>query len=355
MSAMHALRLAVLLLIVSTASASPVITSITPSEGPVFGGNTVIIRGSGFNDTCIICSPPFANPQVYFGEVEAGEVRLVDPTILEVVVPPHLPGAVDVKVNQLDGSNPNFDILENGYTYVGESLAAFEPILFPIFMPPVRGAFGSEFVTTARVVSRGEPLDLYGVDTNCTLIDPPLHPTNPFRVGATEHVLFTGCSLSVGRLFYVPKDTADDFVANLRVTDVSRQGESHGVEIPVVRRDDFTTGKVVLLGVPIDPRFRNTLRIYGLPGPTSQFVNVTINGVTRGVSLLSGGEPFFEPTFATFSDFPLPAQLPIGVTTVTVTIEDPLGGRGIVPPTPVWAMVSVTNNVTQQITTITPN
>lgn len=53
--------------------------------------------------------------------------------------------------------------------------------------------------------------------------------------------------------------------------------------------------------------------------------------------------------------FPTPAQLPIDKRTVTVVIEDPLGGRGIVPPTPVWAMISVTNNVTQQITTITPN
>ena len=44
----------------------------------------------------------------------------------------------------------------------------------------------------------------------------------------------------------------------------------------------------------------------------------------------------FEPSFGVFTDFPTPAQLPAGQNTVTVVIEDPAGGRGIVPPTPIW-------------------
>jgi hypothetical protein len=35
--------------------------------------------------------------------------------------------------------------------------------------------------------------------------------------------------------------------------------------------------------------------------------------------------------------------------------RSPLGGRGIVPPTPIWTMVSVTSNETEQITLVTPN
>ncbi|HYC88753.1 MAG TPA: IPT/TIG domain-containing protein [Thermoanaerobaculia bacterium] len=348
---MRTIRLAVLLLAATSAFASPVITSVTPSEGPVFGGTRVVIRGSGFSDVCIVCSPPFSGLSVFFGGTPALDVDFIDSTTVEAITPAHLPGTVGVTVRQLDGSNPNEFTLPNAFTFTGESFAAFEPVLFPIFLGPVRGAFGSEFHTTARAVSRGEPLDIYGVDTNCTSIDPPLLPTNPFRIGATPVELPVLCSRSVGRLFYVADERSADFVTNLRVADVSRTRESHGVEIPVVRGDDFTTGRIVLMGVPIDARYRNTLRIYGLH-TGSQFVNVTVNGVTRGVAL-QRGETIFEPTFATFTDFP--AQPASGPITATVVIEDPLGGRGIVPPTPVWAMISVTNNDTQQITTITPN
>jgi len=41
--------LAALLLVAASALAAPIITSVTPSEGPESGGTEVIIRGSGFS------------------------------------------------------------------------------------------------------------------------------------------------------------------------------------------------------------------------------------------------------------------------------------------------------------------
>ena len=349
---MSILRLAILLLLASSTLASPVITSVTPSEGRVDGGTRVVIRGSGFSDHCI-CSPPFGGLFVYFGATPSPDVDLIDETTIEAVTPAHLPGTVSVTVHQMDGSEPDRDVFPNGFTFTGVPEQGFEPVLFPIFMPPVRGAFGSEFHTTARMASRIQPFDVYGVDTSCTTIDPPIDPYVPFRIGTAAQELFTGCSDSVGRVMFVPFEHAEQFVAGLRVADVTRQRESHGVEIPVVREKDFVRNRIVLLGVPIDPLYRNTLRIYGLPGEVDDLY-VRVNGKSTRVTL-PPARNVFEPRYVQFTDFPALAELPPGQTTVTVVVEDVLGGRGFAGSTRFWAFVSVTNNATQEITTVTPN
>jgi hypothetical protein len=128
------------------------------------------------------------------------------------------------------------------------------------------------------------------------------------------------------------------------VYDQSRTTQSFGTEIPIVRERQFTNGSTVLtlLNVPTDARFRNTLRIYGTAA-AQVVVRVsapTISPVDSPVTL-NAGENVFKPAAATFSSFPT------GVGLVTVTITVPVQAH-------VWAFVSVTNNDTQQITTITP-
>ncbi len=341
-------RLPVLLLVLFTASialASPVITSITPAAGPTTGGTTVVIKGTGFSNNCPICSPPFITPSVYFGGNASPTVSYIDAQTIQAVTPQHLPGNVDVVVVQFDDSATR----ENGFLYTGELEETFDRILFPIFMPPVHGAFGSEFHTIARIYNQGQSVVVFfGTDTNCSLADPPTLPDYPFPLGADqpEREMFTLCSTSTGRLFYVPKGSGKSLAANLRVVDVSRQAESQGVEIPVVRDEDFRTEHLSLLNVPVDPKFRNTLRIYALkPG----FVNVSINNLVYPIPL-TAGENRFEPWFASFSDFPTKGQLPGNPSSVHIDIDTPLGSD-----MPFWAFVSSTNNVTQEITVVTPN
>jgi IPT/TIG domain len=338
------------LLLAATALADPVITSITPNSGPVAGGTRVIIKGSGFSNNCIVCSPPFADPEVFFLETRAASVKLIDSTTLEVVTPPHLPATVPVRVHQFDGSRPF--TLENGFTFTGDPASGFEPLLFPIFLPPIKGAFGSEFHTTPRIwnESATEGVTLYGIDTSCYLFTPVIYPLFPQELnpGAEDLILLTGCSTTPGRLFWVPKGQ-DTVAANLRVRDVTREAESHGVQIPVVRRDDFR-GRLSLLGVPIDKRFRNTLRIYSL-AQTEVLVNIQIDADLHQV-YLQPGRDLFEPASFTFTDFPLPEELPAGKSTVRVVVTQPHGESQ--PAIPIWAFITVTNNETQQITTITP-
>ena len=153
------------------------------------------------------------------------------------------------------------------------------------------------------------------------------------------------------KIFWVPKGH-DTVAANLRVTDVTRQATSHGVEIPVVHRNDFTEDRLALLDVPIDPRFRNTLRIYSLQRG-EVLVNLQIGEEGRQIWLQPGAN-WFEPAYASFTDFPLPHQLPAGESTIRVLVMAPRNGPDL-PGTLIWAFITVTNNETQQITTITPN
>jgi len=97
---------------------------------------------------------------------------------------------------------------------------------------------------------------------------------------------------------------------------------------------DFTTGRIVLLGVPADPRFRLTLRIYSLAQTTGP---VNVEGLGRQLFLIPGGD-LHEPSYAEVSDLPR---------TLNRVVLQSSGA-------PIWAFITVTNNDTQQITTITP-
>ena len=338
----------------STVLASPVITSVTPNVGPTSGGTTVLIRGTGFSNNCIICSPPFADPQVYFDGVRA-EVEFIDSSTIEAVTPPHGPGAVSVMIHQLDGSDPNHFTLENGFTYEGEVYETYDPILFPIFSPPVFGQGGSEFRTTAKFWNKSNhAITFYGLDITCTLIDPPIQPQNPFTLPPRQEQamnLWPECSQSTGKLFYLPQGE-QSMVGSLRVWEVSRQSENHGVEIPVVQREDFDEESIALVDVPTDPKFRLTLRVYGL-NRGANHVNVSFGGNFVVLPLQSSGN-FFEPSYAIFTEF-----IPVAGQTLppfmNVLVEVPRGPGGVViPNTPIWAFITVTNNETQHITTITP-
>ncbi|HEX2061154.1 MAG TPA: hypothetical protein VHK90_10470, partial [Thermoanaerobaculia bacterium] len=188
-------------------------------------------------------------------------------------------------------------------------------------------------------------------------IERRIDPYNPFTLEPRQTLalnLFPECSQSAtnAKLFYVPKGEKG-LAASLRVSEVSQQAANHGVEIPVVHRDEFDEESIALVDVPIDPRFRLTLRIYGLNRGTN-FVNVSFGG--RLVQLpLQFSNDIFEPSYAVFTDFtasptgsPLPER-------VNVLIDVPRGPGGVhIPGSPIWAFITVTNNETQHITTITP-
>jgi hypothetical protein len=234
---------------------------------------------------------------------------------------------------------------------------AFDPILFPVFSPPVHGQNGTEFRTIAKLWNKSlEEVLVYGFDSSCTQLDPPIFPELPVSIPrrGDEQTILTDCSNTAGRMFFVPKgDTS--IATSLRVQEMTRQGENHGVEIPVVRRKDFNDTSIALVGVPNDPRFRLTLRVYSLGFGGISTVKVTVLaragevGSEEQLALLPGPTRSpFEPTYAAFTGFLPPSVYGEGDLTVLIENQRP-------NDPPIWAFITVTNNVTQHITTVTPH
>jgi IPT/TIG domain len=348
-------RIATALLLTATAAfAGPTIASVTPNVGPVAGGTLVRIKGAGFSNNCIICSPPFASPGVLFGSTSAAEVRFIDSTTLDVVTPTVLPSTVSLTVNQFDGSSPT--TLLNAFTFQGDPNSGFDPVLFPLFNAPIQGALGSEFHTTVSISNKGltsGTLPVYGISFNGPLDDPPRGPLQPYAVNEAETQVPLR-SQTPGRLLYVPKGAGDSLAASIRVTDVTKQATSFGVEVPVVRRDDFDDARLVFMGIPSDPRFRCMLRLYSV-ARGNVLVNLTVNGILHQVELKhTDDQDIFDPAYLEFTSFPTLFQT--GGQTFRIVADTGRGPGGVViPGTPIWGMVSVTNNETQQITIIAPN
>lgn len=117
---------------------APTATSLTPSSGPVSGGQTVLITGSGFLD---------GQTSVTFDGLPATSVRVLSPTALVAVTPVHDAGQIDVVVS------------------VGSVAAAplayvYDPAAAPVPAPPVIDAVtpaagGTAGGTTVTVTGTG--------------------------------------------------------------------------------------------------------------------------------------------------------------------------------------------------------
>jgi hypothetical protein len=117
----------------------PALTPITlsPDSGPLAGGNTVTITGSGFA----------AGDTVSFGATPAAAVTVVSPTTITATAPAGSEGAVNVSVSDA-GGNPVAASAEYGYL-AAPTISSIDPT------NPVTGEVitinGSDFVTGSTV------------------------------------------------------------------------------------------------------------------------------------------------------------------------------------------------------------
>ena len=162
-----------------------------------------------------------------------------------------------------------------------------------------------------------------------------------------------------GALVYFERPMNEDIRFQLRIRDLTLQALTWGTEIPVVREEEAFTTSIDLLDVPLDSRFRQTLRIYDFDARSISEVNVRIWNQAEGtlaaerrVTLGHRGPqrvifPIF-PGYVQVGDFITEFPSLAGIERIRVEIEP------VSPDLKFWAFLSVTNNETQHVTTITP-
>lgn len=152
-----------------------------------------------------------------------------------------------------------------------------------------------------------------------------------------------------GRWFMLPEDGSLQLQARFR--DRTRAPLSAGIELPVVRQADFRTDEINLLGVPSDPGVRSMLRFYALEPNVELTVELidAFGTVFHSTPIaLEDPEHTFAGAVPAYAQSSIPPSADTG-SHFRVRVTSSNGGQCF------WAFASVTNNVTSEVTLITPS
>lgn len=249
----------------------------------------------------------------------------------------------------------------------------FEPLLVPVFASGP-GALGSQWTSTMTLLNSGQSAvtlakPLLSGDPHCPAVcgcgvTAVLQPGSP----AEPCPSFQNPS---GVLLWIPRTTPEDdprLDFSLRVRDVSRSVLNAGTEVPVVRERNLRgTQPFWLLNVDTDSGFRVALRFYDLLNYDQLPVHLRIYGVRSAVYLETTIQLSYPVRTLVYDPFPtqtafaviadLTAQFPELKDKGPVNIEIQFAESLADPPYAhkhTYAFASITNNLTQTFTTVTP-
>jgi hypothetical protein len=235
----------------------------------------------------------------------------------------------------------------------------FTRVLVPLYGPPTMGAHGSVWHVETWVRNNAPTRATIGPAPRCDIVCPSTIPLEPGEGPMPVAPLFQD---PPAILFHLDTADATDVTFATRVRDVTRQAESAGTMIPAVPEEDFSSLPRALLNVPIDARFRVTLRAYALPEIADPAIDI------RYYRLLQHGDPTVVllrsdrvslRTYGVSGEFFLqPSYVELGnLQALPELASENASWMEVAPATPglrIWAMISVTNNETQQVTIVTP-
>jgi hypothetical protein len=259
-------------------------------------------------------------------------------------------------------------IAMGGFAGAAESAIEYEKVLLPIVLSQqLPGAFGSVWTSEFWLRNDGsQPVDVQGYIWCGVCFDPsPPPPAVPPNVTFRPRLYDEPPGLQ-GFFLLVDRRYASDVAFSLRVRDLSRQSMTWGTEVPVVRKEQFRSGKLSLIDVPTGSGFRQVLRIYDLDGSRVAQITIRIYKVNPDRTL-----PFPDPDpllGSAVRSFRIPSPNVAAIYPGYIEVADlnaiaPLSGTErvrieIEPVTPglqYWAFAAVVNNDTQHLTVISPN
>ncbi|HEV7765070.1 MAG TPA: hypothetical protein VGQ76_08725 [Thermoanaerobaculia bacterium] len=223
-------------------------------------------------------------------------------------------------------------------------------LLLPLVGPDLNGANGSLWRTEITAMRDYEfEIQPCGLTSTCTLM--------PIGVPFNAQPILAGSTPGLGQFVLVRPENETRLFFNARVYDVSRETETAGSEIPIVREHDFTSGPMSIIGIPVASEYRHTLRIYDLDAHDGGQVAIRFYADSETTPRVSLTRSLFVPQPPLqWSDGtalqPGTIQLDVGsllsltgVNTLRVDVE-PLDAD-----LRLWSFVSVTNNETHHVTT----
>jgi len=356
------------LFVAVAASAASQLTSLDTTVGFTYGETLVRLQGNDLvrqsADCTRLCSGTPCPVKVLFGDEEA-EVRQAHPDHITVSVSAQPNGRVVDVIVRVAGW-PDL-VLPNAFRF--SDTAQSSPSNYAMHLLPLArdldGANGSRWVTEWTMHNPTEIM-LPVIGTTCPPnVSPCITPDIIAPQQTKTMYPIARTTPGEGLFFYLPRSVAGAIGTELRVRDVSRSAEGWGTEFPVVTAGEFKTS-ITLLDVPTDPRFRSTLRIYApFESPMDAVVRVyPHSGSTpieeravtlTGIAIAAPVEFPLQPAYAQLDPI-TEAVRASGQARVRIRVDavmPPLNNPPYTPP--LWAFVSLTNNVTQQVTAITPH
>jgi Domain of unknown function DUF11 len=231
-------------------------------------------------------------------------------------------------------------------------------ILLPIVAPETPGANGARWraeMTGLIDASEHPRMDPRGCGREDPCSPPPLQ--RQFDIW-DEPLIVANVP---AQFLYIAREQAHLFHVTTRVYDASREGETAGAFIPSPRDADFSPSGFSLIGIPVAPEYRTTLRIYNYDGRDHAPVIVSLYGddeaepFAESIYALDSGRQPFRLTTALLPGQPALAQIDLTPLIPPGRYERlRVSVRPEAAPVSLWGIVSITNNETHHVTVITP-
>ena len=215
-------------------------------------------------------------------------------------------------------------------------------LLVPVLTSNLPGAMGSVWQTDLWITNVSSQPIVYGINpctqACCCAEINTIRPQSTIRYAEDR---------PRGRYFAAVGSI--QLVARLR--DLSRNGSSAGVDLPVVREEEFRADELNLSAVPRDPRFRVLVRFYML----DKALPLSVEQIDALGNVLQTDQVQLDPPVGGFA-VPAPAYGQFSLDPGTQEAAEPVRIRikAIYPSTYFWAFASVTNNATSEVTLILP-